>query len=232
MNSDIDNSIDIGKFPKFIIPLAMLYCLSFIFPFLMAYRPMEFGWLLLAGGTSFFIASYSIGDMIAEIYGYPIYRVVVWSSLFVQIVLTIFIYGVLISPHPKDWDNTVAFWIVFGHSFRYLVASTLGNFVGDFVNGYCLSKMKILLRGNHFWMRSLASTFIGETLQTIIVFIITFIGLVSHGDLLRITVSTIVFKIVYACIFVYFTNIIVKKIKKIEGLDVYDHGVNYNPFKF
>ena len=137
----------------------------------------------------------------------------------------------LLSPHPKNWHNDVAFWIVFGNSLRYLFASTIGNFFGDFVNGYCLSKMKILLRGKHFWMRSLASTFIGETLQTIVVFIITFSGIVSNEDLLRINVSTIIFKIGYACIFVYFTNKVVKKIKTKECLDVYDNDVNYNPFK-
>lgn len=220
------------KMPKFLIPLALLYLLAFIFPFLMAFRPVEFGDLLLAGGSIFFIASYSIGDVITEVYGYPVYRIIIWSSLAAQILLGVFILFVLHLPSPKGWAGSAAFGIVYAHTLRYTIASTLGNFFGDFINAYFLSKYKVLLRGAAFWKRSLASTLIGESVETTIVFVITFFTIYNHDKLMQLTISTIVFKISYALVMIYFTNWLVKFLKRSEGIDVFDRKTNFNPFKF
>ena len=39
------------------------------------------------------------------------------------------------------------------------------------------------------------------------------------------------FKVIYEIVVLPLTSLLVRKIKKAEGVDVYDEGISYNPFK-
>jgi queuosine precursor transporter len=227
---------DIATHPKqtsrYIIILAMLYAISFMFPMMLAYRMVQLGSLLLPGGTLFFAASYFLGDVIAEVYGYQIARQLVWSAIFCQLLLGALIMLVLHLPSPSYWHQEPAFDLVLGHAMRYALASTAGNFFGEFTNIYLITKFKVFLKGKHFWLRSLGSSFIGEAALTLVVFFITFIGLTSSHHVIKLMLSAYIFKMLFSLLGVGPSCILVAILKKKEKLDVYDYATNFNPFKF
>lgn len=218
--------------PKYIIILAMLYLVAFIFPIMLAYRMVQLGPLLEAGGTIIFPASYLVADMIAEVYGYKIARQLLWSAIFCQLLISVCILAVLHLPTPSGWHNEGAFDIVLGNALRYALASTIGNFAGEFINIYFITKFKILMKGRYFWLRSLASTCIGEFVLTLIVFSITFIGVMTSQQVIWLTISAYIFKVLFALVASFPASLLVRLVKKSEGIDVYDYNTDFNPFKF
>jgi queuosine precursor transporter len=219
------------KAPKYIILLAMLYLTAFIFPLMLAYRMVHLGPFLLPGGTLFFPLSYFLGDVIAEVYGYSFSRQLVWSAILCQLIAGAFITLVLHLPTPTYWHAEADFVLVLGNSLRYAFASTIGNFFGEFINVYLISKSKILLKGKHFWLRSLAATCIGEGTLTIVVFFITFVGITNTHHVIDLMLSAYTFKMLFSIIGVLPATFLVFFLKQAEGIDAYDHAINYNPFK-
>ena len=60
---------------------------------------------------------------------------------------------------------------------------------------------------------------------------IAFFGLIPNVALVSMIFSQYVVKVFYETAITPLTYYIVRKLKNAESLDVYDHGVNYNPFK-
>lgn len=219
------------RIPKFIVILSMLYITVFMFPMMLAYRMVHLGPLLIPGGTIIFPASYFLGDIIAEIYGYQLARQVLWAAIFCQLITGLFILLVLRLPFPGYWHNEPDFDIVLGHAFRYAVASSIGNFIGEFINIYSITKFKVLLKGRYFWLRSMGATCFGEAALTLIVFFLTFAGLTKSSHVAELIVSGYIFKLIFAFIVAFPVTFLVGYLKRAEGIDVYDHTTNFNPFK-
>lgn len=226
------NSSKSSKTPQYIVLLSMLYVTAFIFPMMLAYRMVQLGPLLLPGGTLFFVASYFFGDVIAEVYGYQLARQLVWSAILCQLILGLFIMAVLHLPEPSYWHHEADFNYVLGDSFRYALASTVGNFFGEFTNIYLISKFKILTKGRYFWLRSLGATFCGEGVLTVIVFFITFFHVTSSDHMIDLILSGYLFKLSLSVLGVFPASLLVNYLKKSEGIDVYDYSTSFNPFKF
>lgn len=233
MNTKIDEKeIMLEKQPKYLLFMSMLYVTAFMFPMMLAYRMVRLGMFYLPGGTVFFPASYFFGDMIAEVYGYKAARQIIWSAIFCQLLLGFLILFVLKMPYPSNWHDESSFDIVLGHSFRYAVASSIGNFFGEFVNIYLISKFKVILGGRYFLLRSFFSTCFGEAVLTLIVFFITFQGVLTNQNIIRLIIGGYAFKCIFGLIAAFPATVIVGILKEKENIDVFDYGVNFNPFRF
>src|SRR3989339_262682 len=104
------------------------------------------------------------------------------------------------------------------------------GFVGEFSNSYVLSKMKIWTKGKKLWIRTISSTVVGEGIDSFIFGFIAFAGLFKISELLLIIVSGYIFKVLYEILATPITYFIISKVKKIEGIDTYDHNIKYNIF--
>lgn len=217
--------------PKYLIILAMLYLIAFIFPVMLAYRIVQIGRFIGPGGTMFFPASYLFADIIAEVYGYKISRQILWTAICCQMTIAVLIFVVLHLPYPSYWHYESDFEIVLGHSLRYALASTVGNFCGEFTNIYLISKFKIFLKGKYFWMRSVGASCLGEAALTMVVFFISFEGVMSLSHVFELTVDAYIFKSLFAIVAAFPAIFVVRFLKKSEAIDVYDQNVNFNPFK-
>ena len=59
---------------------------------------------------------------------------------------------------------------------------------------------------------------------------IAFFGIMPHGELLPAIVTQWLFKIAYETLATPFTYLVVNFLKRVEGVDVYDHATPLNPF--
>ena len=188
------NKRDTIKF-KYIILFSMLYTITFISPVLLAYRQVQLGPLFLPGGTIFFASSFIFGDIVSEIYGYRIAKWMVIFALISQAILSIFVSIVIHLPTPKNWGFNSAYLLVFGHVIRYSAASMVGNILGEFSNIYLISKLRIILNGRYFWIRSIASSAVGELILTASVFSITFIHIPLAKPISHIILDGYIYKL-------------------------------------
>lgn len=197
-----------------------------------AVKIIQVGPLFLTGATFIFPISYIFGDILTEVYGYKASRKIIWAGFLALILMSFFYWLVQILPSAPFWNNQKAYELILGAVPRIVLGSVVGYFFGEFSNSYVMSKMKILTNGKHLWTRTVGSTIVGEAVDSILFVSISFLGIIPLNGLISMILSIYIIKVVYEVLITPFTYIFVRKLKSIEGIDVYDQGVNYNPFTF
>jgi len=183
------------------------------------------------GGTILFPLSYIFGDILTEVYGYRRSRRVIWLGFAAAILMSLVFYIVQLLPPASDWPHQNAFTSILGFVPRIVLASLVAYFAGEFSNSFTLSKLKIFTRGRFLWVRTISSTLIGQALDTIIFCLIAFYGTLPSAVLIAVIVSNYIFKCSVEILFTPLTYAMVSFLKKKENEDVYDTGINYNPFR-
>lgn len=81
-------------------------------------------------------------------------------------------------------------------------------------------------------MAFVASTIVGEGVDSVVFMLLAFGGAMAMGDLIATTVTIYVFKVVYEVIATPFSTRFANWLKVKEGLDVLDDpkSTNYSPF--
>lgn len=197
-----------------------------------AVKIVQIGQFSLTGATFIFPISYIFGDILTEVYGYKASRKVIWAGFLALVFMSLIYWLVQLLPAASFWNNQQAYEIILGAAPRIALASIVGYFTGEFSNSYVLSKMKIWTSGKYLWARTIGSTVVGEAVDSFLFIIIAFIGIIPFSGLVAMVLSIYIIKVVYEILITPVTYLIVRKLKHFEGMDVYDRGVNYNPFKF
>jgi hypothetical protein len=166
-----------------------------------------------------------------EVWGYKKARLIIWSGFASNFLLILFSQLAIMLPTAPFWNGESAFNFVFGLAPRIAFASLLAFLAGSFLNAYVMSKMKIKSSGKNFSSRAIASTVVGETADSLIFFPIAFLGLVPVSEILVMVATQAVLKSLYEIVILPVTIRVVNYIKKMEGSDVYDYSVSFNPLK-
>ena len=90
--------------------------------------------------------------------------------------------------------------------------------------------MKIATRGRWLWTRTIGSTLIGEGADSLIFITAAFAGSVPWANLARVVLAQWLFKSAYEAAATPLTYVLVRFLKRREGVDHYDHGTNFSPF--
>ena len=178
-----------------------------------------------------FPVSYIVNDLIAEVWGYRKARLIIWYGFAMNFLAVIIFRLSIWVPGSENFTHGDAFDLVLGNTLRITLASFAAFLVGSFLNAYVMSKMKILQRGRGFSIRAVVSTIIGEGADSIVFFTLAFYAIIPTKDMLVLVATQTAMKTAYEIIILPLTNVIVKRVKKIEGVDVYDEDISYNPLK-
>jgi uncharacterized integral membrane protein (TIGR00697 family) len=209
----------------------LLFTVCLIIANLIAQKTITVFGLNATAGILVFPVSYIVNDLIAEVWGYRKARLIIWYGFLMNFFAVLIFKLSILIPGNDFFTNQQAFESVLGASVRLTAASFLAFLVGSFVNAYIMSKMKILQKGKGFSLRAVVSTFAGEGIDSLIFFAIAFGGMMPWPVVLTLTLHVAVIKTAYEILVLPLTNLAVKKIKKIEHVDVFDQDVSYNPFK-
>lgn len=121
---------------------------------------------------------------------------------------------------------------MFGLAPRIAAASFLAFLVGSFLNAYVMSRMKLNARqGEHFSLRAIASTVVGETADSLVFFPLALGGVVPWTVMPWLMLNQVVLKTVYEIIALPLTIRVVNSLKRWEGEDARDEGISYSPWK-
>lgn len=199
-----------------------------------SYIPMPDGsqWAFGAG-VLFFPISYIIGDILTEVYGYARARRVIWTG-FAALAFMAFMAWVVVSLPPADgWPGQSSYEFVFGNSWRIVIASMTAFWVGEFANSYVLARMKIWTGGRLLWARTIGSTVVGQGLDSLIFYPLAFYGLAGWPpeQLMQVVLSQWLIKTAWEAALTPFTYVAVNTLKRREGVDVFDEGTDFTPFR-
>ena len=186
--------------------------------------------LVIPAGVIIFPMSYIFGDVLTEVYGYHNTRIVIWLGFFCSLVLVTTIWVGQILPAAPFWDGQAAYERILGYTPRLLVASFIAYLVGEFANSFVLAKMKVATNGRFLWARTIASTLVGQALDSVVFVLIAFIGTIPIIVLSGIIVTQWLVKSAYEAMLTPLTYRVVNFLKRREGIDVYDRTTRFNPF--
>ncbi|WP_155046992.1 queuosine precursor transporter [Piscirickettsia salmonis] len=140
---------------------------------------------ILPGGIFIFPLTFVINAVAGEVYGYSEPKKFIWLGFLSEIMFAGVTYAVTHMSYPSYFKESQAYNIVLDPAFRYAFSSLIGIFVGEFINIYILSKMKILMQGKNFLLRFLISNAIGQLFLSFIVDILIFFGKITVAQSLR-----------------------------------------------
>ncbi len=192
------------------------------------------GLVHFGAGNLFFPISYIFGDVLTEVYGYARARRAIWAGFGALIFASAMTTVVLAMPPASSEPFTAvlqpALQTVFGGTWRIVLASMLAYWAGDFVNSFVMAKMKVFTEGKYLWTRTIGSTIFGQAVDSAIFYPVAFYGIWSNASLVSVMVFNLFFKIGVEVAFTPLTYWVVARLKKAEGIDVFDRGTNFTPF--
>lgn len=190
--------------------------------------------LQLPAAVLLFPVSYILNDALTEVYGYRRNRLVIWIA-FAMSVFTALMSGLAtILPEPLDQGSLPLarhFDSIFGMVPRTTIASLLAFLVGSTINALIMSRMKVKTKGRGFGWRAILSSIGGEAADSMIFLPIVFTGILEPSTMLALAFTQVGTKVLYEIIALPLTSVFVRILKHKEGLDTYDDGISYNPFK-
>lgn len=191
-----------------------------------------FGTLTFGSGVLFFPISFIFGDILTEVYGYAASRRVIWAGFAGLAFASLMAWMILALPPAPFWHDQAAYETAFGSTWRISLAGLIGFALGEFTNSWIMAKMKIWSAGKHLWQRTISSTVVGESIDTIIFIPLAFwdTGIIPNDKIALIIEAQIISKIGVEVAFTPIIYKIIAFLKKEESEDYYDYKTNFNPF--
>jgi len=221
---------NVSRHSRYFVYVAVLFVAVLMISNTTAGKIIELGPFTVSGAIIIFPLSYIFGDVLTEVYGYKASRKIIWSGFGALILMSVMYWLIKLLPPASFWQNQGAYEAILGIVPRITLGSMVAYFAGEFSNSFVLSKMKVWMKGKHLWMRTVGSTIVGEGVDSVLVIIIAFAGVVPNSALMPLILSGYILKVAYEVIATPLTYLIVNRLKRAEGIDVYDRGISYNPF--
>jgi len=210
--------------------MAVFFTVCLISSNLFATKVITLWGINLPGAVIVFPVSYILNDCIAEVWGFRKARLVIWMAFAMNLFVVLLGQLVVWLPGAAFWDGAEHFNYMFRMAPRVALASLLAFLVGSNLNALVISKMKVASGGAGFGWRAVLSSVAGEFADSLIFMPIAFFGtpLKTLGAMMLAQVS---FKVLYEILVLPLTALVVRKVKALEGVDTFDKGISYNPFK-
>jgi queuosine precursor transporter len=213
--------------------LVHVYVVVLLVSNLVGQKPTQVGPFIFSGAQLLFPITYIFSDIFTEVYGYAGSRRAIWLAFFASILMGFFALFMVWIPAAPAWPATHqrAFEIVFGTAARGILASLAAFWVGEFVNSYVMARMKLRTGGRWLWTRTIGSTVAGQAVDSLIVTFGLFAFTLPLKSILIMAGSGYMAKVIYEALVTPLTYLVVNFLKKSEGVDVYDNGTDFSPFR-
>ena len=189
------------------------------------------GQVIFGAGILFFPLGYVLGDVLTEVYGYARARRVVWVGFAASIFAAGMAWVVVAMPPAPGWPDQAVYETAFGNTPRIFAASIAAFWAGEFANSFVLAKMKVWTGGKWLWTRTIGSTVVGQGVDSLIFYPLAFLGVWKTSLVVQVMLTNYVLKVVWEIVLTPVTYRIVAAFKRAEGIDVFDRGTNFTPFR-
>lgn len=206
------------------------FCVVIVLSNIVATKPIEIGsgdlawgpihvWpLVMDGGAILFPLAYVLGDVISEVYGFKAARRAVFAGFTASLLAVATFWLVQHAPGASFYENQDAFEAVLGPVGQIVLASMAGYVSGQLLNSWVLVTMKRRSAEKGLVTRLIASTGVGEVVDTLIFCAIaaTAIGITSWGVFVNYFVVGVIFKISVEILLLPITVRVIAAIKRRE----------------
>jgi len=186
----------------------------------------------ITGGTFIYFLSPLLTDVVAEVYGYRAARQMLWCGLFAMLFFAISVAITLRLPYPVLWKNVAnSYDVALRSTSRGVIVGDVAIMVGQLVNAYLISKWRILVKGKYFWLRSVGSSIIGDTLTVGISILGIFAGRMPVDSIFKTLVPELCIMVVFSAAGAFLAWGLTRIVARLENINLYAPETSFNPFK-
>lgn len=212
--------------------LSVLFTVCLIVANLIEIKTVDLGWFTITAGVIVFPVSYIINDCVVEVYGFARARLMIWTGFAMSLLVSLFLTLAVALPGGEDWQGQEAMAMIYGSVPRIMAASFAAFLCGSMVNAHVMSRMKAAAgegasAAGSFSVRAMASTLLGEGVDSLVFFPIAFGGVLPWPTVLSLIVSQVLLKSGYELVILPVTVTVVRRLKRLERLDTVDRGISY-----
>lgn len=184
-----------------LVYLGMFYITAIIMADVATYRLFVIDGLVASSSLFFFPLTYSISDITTEVYGKRIALKLIFCAVIAEFFSDMGLSFIThVSSLPDMVMTNAAFSTVLGSLPRVFLSNVTALVLGAVLNVTIMYRLKEAYKGRYFVIRSIISTFSGEIVYVIVVYLITFVGKVPMREILVMMCVSMSFKIIFALI--------------------------------
>lgn len=221
----------VHQFRSFDVVMAAFVAILLLSNVIGAAKVATLGGWEFGAGILFFPLGYVIGDVLTEVYGYARARRCIWVGFSALLFMAFMSWVVVSLPPAPGWTGQGAYESVFGQVPRIVFASIIAFWAGEFVNSYVLARMKVWTQGKHLWSRTIGSTIFGQGVDSLIFYPLAFWGVWGSDQVLTVLVTNWLLKVSWEVVLTPVTYLVVNRLKRHEGVDLFDDGTDFTPFR-
>ena len=174
--------------------------------------------LVMPAAVIIFPITYILSDIFSEVYGYKWSRATNYLGLIMNLFAVIAFTIAIKIPAPVFYENQEAFKIILGNTPRILIASTLGLWLGDFLNDNVFRMMKKKYQSSHenYEARAVVSSLVGEIGDSLIFIPIVFYRAMPIEVMVKMIFTQAFLKVGYEVIILPVSKRVMLKVSEYE----------------
>lgn len=175
--------------------------------------------LIMPAAVILFPVTYILSDIFSEVYGYRWSRITNYLGIaFNLLAVLAFTAAIKITPSPF-YENQEAFSTILGSTPKILIASTLGLWLGDFLNDNVFKIMKKKYADSHdnYGARAILSSLVGEIGDSLVFIPIVFYGAMPIEVMIKMVFTQAFLKVAYEIIILPISKRIMLKVSEYEA---------------
>jgi queuosine precursor transporter len=123
----------------------------------------------LTAGAITYPFTFTLLDIIAEVYGSKRAKWAVWMGLIASLLMTLVVQLAILAPaYSQSTVSQQAFQLLFGFTPGILFGSMVAYLIAQLADIYLFGWARRLTQGKYLWFRNVASTLISQLLDTLI----------------------------------------------------------------
>ena len=207
--------------------MSVVFCTCLITANLFGTKIISIGPFTTTAALLVFPISYIVNDCVTEVWGYRHARLMILLAFFVNIVFIALSTIAVALPGAPFWHGQDAFDFVFSLTPRIAVASLFAFLFGSLLNARIMARMKAKTPNQHFSLRAIASTVVGESIDSLVFYPIAFSGLLPVTELLSLMIFQVVMKTLYEIVALPMTIKVVRRVEAMEEKALSDKSPIY-----
>ncbi|MEN3262744.1 VUT family protein [Sodalis endosymbiont of Spalangia cameroni] len=194
----------------------------------LVYKTLDiYGFKITASGIVFSLC-FLFSTILTEVYGYKLGSRAVWIMVFCQTVYVIILNLAAITQIENN-DISRNYYSLYHEFWRVMIGTWVSVPVSYFLNGFVISKMKMLFMGRLFFVRYVTASMITQAALLLTAYPISLSSKYSVNELVNIIITTWSYKVIISVFLLPVAMYLAHKVKRIEGTDHYDWGASFNP---